>query len=108
MFSYGLPHMDALVLANQQKLAFISSVQILDVKQEDFLSTMANRDGWWERVKETMISAQFDDDDDDNKINSKIRKDAMIKGVYCSNKIRFLSPYEGHSMNVKYCLRSWQ
>ena len=30
MFSYGLVHMDTPVLANQQKLTFISSVQTLD------------------------------------------------------------------------------
>ena len=29
MFSYGLQHMDTPVLANQQKLTFISSVQTL-------------------------------------------------------------------------------
>ena len=40
-------HMDTPVLANQQKLTFINSVQTTD----DLPRAMADRDGWWERVK---------------------------------------------------------
>ena len=37
MFSYGLQHMDTLVLADQQKLIYISSVWTLDTAYTTFL-----------------------------------------------------------------------
>ena len=52
MFSYGLPHMDTPVVAEQQKLIFISYVKTVEAILEDLLIVMTNRDGWWESVKE--------------------------------------------------------
>ena len=69
MFSYGLLHMDTLVLADQQKLTCISSVQTLDanktISHEQWPIAM-----YGERESgESVLLVYFDDDDDNDALN---------------------------------------
>ena len=51
---------DALVLADKQRLTYLSFMQMLDSVLSTFRD-MANRDGWRDSRK-SVLSAQFDDD----------------------------------------------
>ena len=66
MFFHGLLDMDTLVLADQQKLTSISSVQTLDAilrtcKEWWFIGTDGERES-----RGFVLSARIDDDDDDD------------------------------------------
>ena len=61
-FPYGIPHMDTLVLADQQKPYIHLLCTDTGCHQEDLLRAKAIRDRW----RESVLSACFDDDDDDD------------------------------------------
>ena len=58
-FSFGLPHMDTPVLANQQKLTINSSVRIYEERWP--IGTDSRKDS-----AGTVLYKRFDDDDDDD------------------------------------------
>ena len=62
IFSYGLLYMDTPVLADQQRLTYISSVQTVDAAKRTFLE-------WWiigiDSKRDSVQSTQLDIDDDD-------------------------------------------
>ena len=67
--------MDTLMLADQQKLEFNSSMQTL----EDLQRAMADREGWQKiESKESVLSKSPDDDVDDNDGDLYISSNKML------------------------------
>ena len=70
MFSCGLLHIDTSMLADQQKLTYISGVRTLDAALRIYLEPWLIGTDDENDSRYFMLSAQSDDDDDDDDIYS--------------------------------------
>ena len=65
MYSYGPPHMAKQMQDVQLEHTYRSYVKIRDVALEDLPEVMNDREKWRERVRDIVLAARHDDDNDD-------------------------------------------
>ena len=77
-FSHGLLHMDISVLANQQRLTFISSVRTLDTVNSTYEEIWPIEMDSERESKESVLMTRFDDDEDDDILASFVYSCNML------------------------------
>ena len=76
-FSYGLQYMDTQVLADQQNKYHLCADT--GCRLEDLLKVMVDRDRWLRKSGNSVLSAQVDDDDnnDDTGYHTKVKEPTL-------------------------------